>query len=47
MKVCCDRQVSVTIDRSSQPDPSKLSKAGYGKIAHSGKSLTYNKKVEK
>ncbi|CAG8666199.1 4349_t:CDS:2, partial [Cetraspora pellucida] len=32
---------------SSQPDSSKLSKAGHGKIAHSGKSLTYNKKVEK
>ncbi|CAG8518899.1 6876_t:CDS:2, partial [Scutellospora calospora] len=42
MKVCCDRQFE-----SSQPDPSKLSKAGHRKIAHSGKSLTYNKKVEK
>ncbi|CAG8769730.1 21730_t:CDS:1, partial [Dentiscutata erythropus] len=77
IKVCCDRQVSITIDCSifpqtclyidgkmvgereqtdlgkfiqsggSQPDPSKLSKAGHGKIAYSGKSLTYNKKVEK
>ncbi|CAG8705691.1 11656_t:CDS:1 [Gigaspora margarita] len=77
MKVCCNRQVSITIDRSvfpqtrlyidgkmvgeqeqtdlgqfilsggRQPDPSKLSKVGHGKIARSGKSLTYNKKVEK
>ncbi|CAG8792694.1 9826_t:CDS:2, partial [Dentiscutata erythropus] len=63
MKVCCDHQVSITIDRSifpqtclyidekmsggSQPDPSKLSKAGHGKIAHSSKSLIYNEKVEK
>ncbi|CAG8754620.1 19327_t:CDS:2, partial [Dentiscutata erythropus] len=72
MKVCCDHQVSITIDCSIFPqtrlyidrkmvgeqeqtdlgkfiqsDPSKLSKAGYGKIAHSGKSLIYNKKVEK
>ncbi|CAG8828993.1 7884_t:CDS:1, partial [Dentiscutata erythropus] len=31
----------------SQPDTSKLSKPGHGKIAHFGKSLTYNKKVEK
>ncbi|CAG8727656.1 21865_t:CDS:2 [Gigaspora margarita] len=75
IKVCCNRQVSVTVSRSifpqtrlyidgkmfseqeqtdlgrfilsggSQSDPSKLSKDGHGKIAPSGKQLTWNKKV--